>query len=339
MKLLISQAPHATAERTTQKVMYHVLIALAPCLIASMVIFGLYPFVVTALCVVTCVLSEHFFCLATKQKTTISDLSAVVTGVILGLNLPPVLPLYIPVVGSFFAILVVKMLFGGIGKNFANPACTARVFLLLAWTPYMTKFVLPIDLAEGAGEMIKYFSTGQMVDVLTGATPLNAIANGNLETLNLLDLFLGNHAGTAGEVCILAVLLGGLYLGVLKIIDLRIPLTIILSTTIFTLAFYGSANYIMPSLLSGGVMFGAFFMATDYVTCPTRKLPRYVFSIMIGFLAVLFRKFSGMPEGMSFAILLMNICAPLLDKIPNIKFKKKTSVTTSKKEETIEKVL
>ncbi|MEG1509177.1 MAG: RnfABCDGE type electron transport complex subunit D, partial [Clostridia bacterium] len=243
-------------------------------------------------------------------------------GVILAMNLPPVVPFYVPLIGGFFAIMVVKMLFGGIGKNFANPALTARIFLMLAWAGTMTRFVAPIDLSKGFGEMFKYFgaffggvdSLPGGVDVLTTATPLAQFKINDFAGINITNAFLGNIGGCAGEVSSLALIIGGVYLIVRKVIDYKIPLLFLGTVAVLTPLFNMSFASILPALFSGGLMLGAFFMATDYTTSPNTTLGIIIYSIGCGFFTVLFREFSSMTEGVSFAILIMNIVTPLLDK-------------------------
>ncbi len=325
-KYIVSSSPHISTTFTTRRMMLDVIIALIPATIASVLLYGFYPLCMMVLCVGSCVFAEWLFNLICKRYQSIGDLSAVVTGMILALNLPPVVPFYVPMVGGVFAILVVKMLFGGIGKNFANPAITARIFLLLCWTGVMTSFVSPIDLSDGRN-LFSFFSEAVNIDIsaITSATPLAGVksaikAGANpAEGLNALDMFLGRIGGSAGEVCTLAVLIGGIYLMIRRVIDWRIPALYIGSVVVFTAIFFANsgyvAEYIWTYLLSGGLMFGAFFMATDYATSPKSCLAVVIYGIGMGFLTVIFRKYGTMNEGVSFAILLMNILTPLLDKI------------------------
>ncbi len=324
---LVSSSPHITSSKTTKNIMLDVVIALLPAVIATFFLYGLYTILLVLVSVASCVLFEHLFCLCRKKQTTVKDLSAVVTGIILALNLPPVVPLYVPVVGGLFAIVIVKMLFGGLGKNFANPAITARIFLMLAWTSVMTQWAKPIDFTQ-SGELIKYFQYAfsmELPSAMTGATPLaglhGALASGiNPATgLNALDMFLGRIGGSAGEVSTLAILIGGIYLMARKVIKPTIPVLFIGSVAVFTAIFYAGSpfvgQYVWINLLGGGMMFGAFFMATDYASSPNTRFGTVVYAIGCGLLTVVFRKFSSMPEGVSYAILLMNIAGPLFDKI------------------------
>lgn len=325
-KFIVSSSPHISTTFTTRRMMLDVIIALVPATIASVLLYGFYPLCMMVLCVGTCVFAEWLFNLITKKYQSVGDLSAVVTGMILSLNLPPVVPFYVPMVGGFFAIVVVKMLFGGIGKNFANPAITARIFLMLCWTTVMTSFVQPIDLSNGMN-LFSFFDRAVDIDIsaITSATPLagvkSSIAAGTnpAQGLSALDMFLGRIGGSAGEVSTIALLIGGIYLLIRKVIDWRIPALYIGSTVVFTAIFFSGSEYVgqyvWTYLLSGGLMFGAFFMATDYATSPKTCLAVVIYGVGLGFLTVVFRKFGTMNEGVSFAILLMNVLTPLLEKI------------------------
>ncbi len=315
-KLLVSNSPHIGSTWTTKKIMGAVIGGLAPALLASVYFYGVYPLLVAFLSIGSAMLAEFIYNKIAKQKITIWDGSAAVTGMILALCLPPVLPLYIPIIGSFFAIIVVKMLFGGLGRNFANPAATARVFLLLAFSSAMTSYVKPVDWSQGfVTAAFSYFDgIGHNIDAITSATPLVEIGAGSLANLDLLQMFIGNVGGSIGEVSAIAILLGGIPLIFAKVIDWKVPLTVIASTVIFTLVFYQDVNYILPMLLSGGLLFGAFFMVTDYATSPNTHWGRVVFAIGVSFFTVLIRRFGGYPEGMSFAIILMNLCTPFIDR-------------------------
>ena len=328
-RYLVSSSPHIASSRTTRNIMLDVIIALMPAVIAMVAVFGFYPLLNTLICVGFCVLFEFLFNLIRKKEQTIGDLSAVVTGIILALTLPAVVPIYVPVVGALFAIVIAKMLFGGIGRNFANPAISARIFLLLAWTSVMTSFVAPLDWSSLADNNM-FFSVSnvfniKMPDLVTSATPLAHVkealeAGVNPATgINALDMFLGRIGGSAGEVSSLAILIGGAYLLLRKVIDWKIPLIYILSTVIFTAIFYSNTGYVgeyvWTYLLGGGLLFGAFFMATDYATSPKSPIAVIIYGIGLGLLTVIIRKFSSMSEGVSYAILLMNIATPLLDKI------------------------
>lgn len=325
--LRVSSSPHIVSPANTQRIMLDVIIALCPAVIAMVLLYGFYPLFLTVLSVATAVFCEWAFNLVTRRPQSVRDLSAVVTGIILALNLPPVVPFYVPIVGAAFAIVIVKMLFGGIGRNFANPAITARIFLMLAWTGVMTQFVSPIDLSDGAN-LFAYFNQGVSIslpDAITTATPLqnvkDAISSGAnpADGLSALDMFLGRIGGSAGEVSALAVLIGGVYLAVRRVIDVKIPVLYIGSTALFTAIFFADSGYageyVWTYLLGGGLMFGAFFMATDYATSPKTPVAVVIYGVGLGLLTVIIRKFGTMNEGVSFAILLMNIVTPLLEKI------------------------
>lgn len=312
-KYIVSTSPHITSPRTTKRIMADVIIALVPALIASFLLYGFYTLLMTAIAVAATVFGEYLFNLLRGRKHTVNDLSAVVTGIILGLNLPPTVPFYVPAIGGLFAALIVKMLFGGIGKNFANPALTARIFVMLAWTTAMTSFVAPIDLSKGGMELFKYFNS-DTVSALTTATPLAGLKEGLTSSASALDLFLGRIGGSAGEVSALAILIGGVYLAARKVIDLKIPLLYVLTYFVVTCIIYKNASVAGLGILSGGLLFGAVFMATDYSTSPNSFWGVVIYAVGCGILTAVFRKYSAMSEGVSYAILLMNIVTPLLDK-------------------------
>ena len=292
-KLHISVSPHIRAKRTTRSIMLDVIIALLPATIAGVVIFGLKSLAVIGVCVASAVLSEVLFNLAVKKEQTIGDLSSIITGLILALNLPANVPLWQAAISSVFAIVVVKCLFGGLGKNLVNPAATARVFMLIAFGSLATS-AMPED-----------------VDAASSATPLSSIANG--EVPELMDLLLGNTGGSIGETCKVAILIGGIYLIARKVITWHIPVAFIGS--VFLLSFIiedFNALTALAWVLSGGLVFGAVFMATDYTTSPRTALGKIVFGIGAGIITVVIRFWGAYPEGVSFAILLMNIVNPLI---------------------------
>ncbi len=293
-KLHISMSPHIHSKTSTQRIMLDVLISLLPATIAGVVIFGLEALLVIAVCVAVSVLSEFVFNKIVKKPLTIGDLSAAVTGLLLALNLPANIPLWQAAVGSLFAIVIVKCIFGGLGRNVVNPAITGRVFMLIAFTS-MTTAAFPVD------------STA-------GATPLAEIANGS--EVVLTDLLLGNVGGSIGETCKVALLIGGVYLLVRRVITWHIPVAFIATTFIFTLAVHEFDFMLALSLvLSGGLILGAIFMATDYVTSPTTPLGKLIFGIGAGLITVLIREWGIYPEGVSFAILIMNILNPYIDML------------------------
>jgi len=286
--LTVSPSPHIRGGDTTGGIMRDVLIALAPAGIAGIVIFGLRALLVIAVCAVSCAFFEWGFEKILKRKNTVGDLSAAVTGVLLAYNLPVTIPLWQCVVGSFAAIVLVKQLFGGIGKNFANPAITARIFLVLAF----------------AGSMSNWTYDG-----VTAATPLAAIANG--EAFGALRLLLGTHGGCIGETCAAALLLGFAYLLIRRVISWETPVVYV--AVVFALSFVFGRNPV-ESVLSGGLLLGAIFMATDYVTTPITPWGRVIFALGAGFLTVIIRVFGSYPEGVSFSILLMNIVTPYINR-------------------------
>ena len=290
-KLTVSVSPHIHSGRTTTKIMLDVIIALLPATIAGVVIFGLRALLVIGVTVGASVGFEALFNLIVKRKQTIGDLSAIVTGLLLALNLPANIPIWQCVIGALFAIIIVKCLFGGLGYNPVNPAITARVFMLIAFG----------SMAKGA------FPT--IVDTVATSTPLSA------ETMpKLLDLFLGVHGGAIGETCALALLVGGIYLLVRRVISWEIPVSFIL--TVFVFAFFKEGfdfTLALSQVLAGGVMIGAFFMATDYVTSPSTLFGKLIFGVLIGLITSLIRYFGSYPEGVSFAILFANILVPYIN--------------------------
>lgn len=290
--LFVTASPHIRDDSSTRGLMGNVLKALVPCIVASALIFGYEALISVAVTTLACVAFEYLYCLIMKKPNPVGDLSACVTGVILALNFPVGLPLWICVVGAFVAIVVVKQLFGGIGFNFANPALVGRIVLFLSFTARMTAYVYP-DMA---------------VDALASATPLADSVDKT--TVSLLDLFLGLHGGMMGETCILAILLGLVYLLATGTIGFAIPGSIV--GTVFVLSWIatGSLHAAVAEILAGGLMFGAVFMATDYVTSPFTTKGKLIYGIFIGLVTFAIRYFGSMNEGMSFAILLGNLMVP-----------------------------
>lgn len=286
-ELYVSVSPHIRSPRTTQTIMRDVLIALCPALIASCVIFGMRALLVIVVCVAASVLFEFLYQKGTKQPITISDCSAAVTGLILAMNLPVTIPLWQAVFGCLVAIIVVKQLFGGIGDNFLNPALTARAVLLASWPALMTTHCTPFD-------------------AVTSATPL---MTGEASTMQLL---LGDVPGAIGETCKVAILLGFVYLLVTQTIRWEIPVFTVAAAALLSWALGLDP---LTTVLSGGLLFGAVYMATDYVTSPLNRWAQIVYAIGIGVIVVIIRKFGAYPEGVTYAILLMNIAAPLLDRV------------------------
>ena len=314
-KLLVNTSPHVNSSESTRKIMKDVIIALIPATIFGTYFFGLYPLVMTLLTILTCLVTETIWNKARKMPNTISDCSSIVTGLILGLNLPPYVPFYIPIFGGAFAIILVKMLFGGLGRNFANPAATARVMLLLSWAGIMTTFYSPI---EYTGIMDIFAYPPSNIDAFATATPLAidkmASATAGLWQSTAMEGFIGNIPGSFGETSALALLIGGLYLIARKVIGWKIPVVIIFGTVAFSILFGQAPNEAFRSMFFGGLFIGAFFMATDYASSPNTDTSRLIYALLIAFVTVLVRQMGAFPEGMSFAIILANICVPLLDR-------------------------
>ena len=308
-KLIVSSSPHMVTKTDTSKIMGTVLIALLPAFAVGIYQFGFRVVTLTAVFVASCVLFEYLYNKITKKPQTVGDLSAVLTGVLLAFNCPSSLPYEIAIVGSFAAIVVIKQLFGGIGQNLVNPAVTARVFMFIAFATPMTSWPTP----RGG------HATGAVVDATTSATPLGVLSHGSFadvynDGFTKMDLFLGNVGGWIGEVSALAILIGGLFLIWKKVISPIIPVTFI--ATVFVLGLiWGGFDGALFHILAGGLMLGAFFCATDYVTSPTLPLGKVIFGIGCGLFTMLIRIFASYPEGVSFAILLMNILTPYIDKI------------------------
>ena len=297
-KRIVSSSPHLNGKRTTQNIMLDVIIGLAPAMLASIVYFGVKAAAVILTCVASCVLSEFLCRKVMKRPQTVGDLSCVVTGVLLALNLPATIHPLIAVFGSVVAIVVVKQMFGGIGQNFVNPALTARIILMNSFPARMTHWVAPFDYAATA-------------DSITTATPLGILKEGGGELPSYLDLFLGKTGGCLGETCALAILIGGIYLIARRVISPVIPVTYLAAAAVFSLLFGRDPIF---DLLSGGLMLGAFFMATDYTTSPLYFWGRVVFAIGCGALTLVIREFGSLPEGVSYSILLMNILTPLIER-------------------------
>lgn len=291
----VSSSPHVRAKVTSSNIMLMVLIALLPASIFGVYNFGIKALLIIITSIVTCVLTEYVYEYFMKKPITIKDYSAIVTGVLLALNLPVAVPLWIPVIGGIFAILVVKQLFGGLGQNFMNPALGARCFLLISFTGRMTDFTY---------------------DAVSGATPLAAIKNG--ESVNTWKMFLGTIQGTIGETSVIAILIGAIFLLAIGVIKITIPASYIISFFVFILIFSGKgfdSNYLVSQLCGGGLMLGAWFMATDYVTSPITQKGRILFGIFLGVLTGVFRLFGGSAEGVSYAIIISNLLVPLIERV------------------------
>ncbi|MCI8678481.1 MAG: RnfABCDGE type electron transport complex subunit D [Lawsonibacter sp.] len=291
-KLIVTAAPHITGADSTQKIMGRVCLALVPTLIASIFIFGVNSLILTAVTVAACVFFEWGYCKLMGRDVTVEDLSAVVTGMLLAFNMPATLPWWMAVVGAFIAIVIIKQLFGGLGYNFANPAIVGRIALAVGFGAKMSAFPLPEN----------------GVDALASATPL--AVSGNLGAGEYVTLLLGNHGGVLGETCAITILIGGCYLIATKVISPMIPVTYLATVAVLSLCFGMDP---IVQLLSGGLMLGAFFMATDYVTSPTTDKGKLVAGIFLGVVTMLIRRFGNMNEGVSFAILLMNLVTPYIE--------------------------
>ncbi len=298
--LNVTSSPHVRAKDDTQRIMLYVVISLLPATFFGIYNFGYKALILVLVSVLSCVASEYVFDRVVNKKSTIGDLSAVVTGLLLALNLPSSLPWWMAVLGSVFAIVVVKCLFGGLGQNFMNPALGGRVFLVLSFTGAMT------DFSDYKG----------FADTFSGATPLATLkAGGSVDTMRML---IGNIPGTIGETSVIALLIGAVFLLLMGVIDLRIPGSYILTFAVFTLLFgrHGlDMNFLIAELCGGGLILGAFFMATDYVTSPITPMGKILFGICLGLLTGIFRYFGASAEGVSYAIIFSNLLVPLIEKI------------------------
>ncbi len=299
LSLQVSSNPHVRDSITTQKIMLYVVIALLPATIYGVVIFGLYALLVVLVTVGFSVLFEYLYEKLLHLPVTIADCSAVVTGLLLALNLPPRIPIWVCIIGAFFAIVVVKMLFGGLGQNFMNPALGARCFLVISFAGRMTNFAYDAD---------------------SGPTPLAQLKNGDIP--NTLSMVLGNEMGTIGETSVIAIIIGACFLILMGVIDLRIPGSYLISFCVFFILFGGhGANpyYLTAHLAGGGLMLGAFFMATDYVTSPITTKGKIIFGVILGILTGIFRCFASGAEGVSYAIILGNLLVPLIERYAPLK--------------------
>ena len=295
-KLITSASPHIHSGASTRRIMLDVIIALLPAAVASAVIFGMRANVILLTCIVSAVLAEALFNVITRREQSVGDLSAVVTGLLLGLNLSTNVPIWQCVIGSVFAIVVVKCLFGGLGRNFANPAITARVFMLIAFS----------SVAGGALPAV--------VELEASATPLEQLANGASQLPSLLDMFIGTYGGAIGETCTAALLLGFVYLLIRKVIRWHIPVVFIGTVFVCYLIASGDFVFALYQILGGGLFLGAIFMATDYVSSPITTKGRVVFALGCGLLTFIIRYFCSYPEGVSFSILIMNLLVPYIER-------------------------
>ena len=307
-KLLVSASPHIHSPETTTGVMGDVIISLLPALVMAVVWFGSRALVLTAVCIGTAVLAEWVSRRVMKRPNTLGDLSAVVTGLILALNLPATLPLWMAAIGSIVAIVVVKQMFGGIGQNFINPAMTARIILMVSFPTAMARWTAPLASAWSA-------------DAVTTATPMASLAassGGNLsaDLPSLWQMLVGYHGGSMGEVCALALLVGGVYLIIRRVISPIIPAAYIGTVAVWMLlAGHGDLRFVAYELLGGGLLLGAFFMATDYATSPITAKGKWIFGIGCGIITSVIRLYGSLPEGVSFSIILMNILVPHIERL------------------------
>ncbi len=295
-KMIVSVSPHIRAKDTTTTIMRDVLIGLAPAVVASVLFFGIRALLVEAFCVACCMFCEWLFEKGMKRPSTVGDLSAAVTGLMLAMNLPVSIPLWQAAIGCVVAIIVVKQLFGGIGHNFANPALTGRIVMFLAFSSTMATWASP-----------------NFVDAVSGATPLAILKDGTTEGVNVLHLFLGAVSGSLGETSAAALLLGGLYMMVRKVISWHIPVTYIATVFVFCLI-KGGFQFAVAEIFAGSLFLCAFFMATDYVTSPHTNKGRVMYAVGCAILTCLIRFYGSFPEGASFAVLLMNILTPYINR-------------------------
>jgi len=299
---LVASSPHIRDNASTRRIMVDVAIALVPASLAGIYFFGLRSLMVILVTVLACVASEYIARRVMKRESTIGDFSAVVTGILLALNLPPTIPLWIAAIGGFVAIVVVKQIFGGIGQNFMNPALAARVILMVSWPVQMTNWISPGPDAVSSATPLAFIKGAEAVE---GVMP------------SYMDLFLGNIGGTIGETSVLAILIGAAYLLYRKVITLHIPVAFIVTTALFTWVFGKDGLFtgdFLYHILAGGLMLGAFFMATDYSTSPVTSKGRVIMGIGCGLLAAIIRLYTNYPEGVSFAIIIMNVVVPLIDR-------------------------
>lgn len=301
-KLVVSHAPHIKSGNTTKNIMLDVLIALMPALIAGVIVLGYRAAFVALVSVCSAVFFEWAWDKLLNKPSTVGDYSAAVTGMLIALNVPVTIPFWAVIIGCFFAIIIVKQFFGGIGNNFVNPALAARAFMLTSWAKPMTTWIKPF-------EKISFFKTA---DVISSATPLTLVKEGGAEVLpTYADLFFGNIGGCIGEISALAILIGAAYLLCKRVIDIKIPVTYILTVLVLSYLIGRDGLY---QILSGGLLLAAFFMATDYVTTPYTSAGQLIFGFGCGFLTFVIRNWGGYPEGASYSILLMNLLTPLIDK-------------------------
>ena len=300
MKFVVTSSPHIRGKRNTQQIMLDVVLALIPALLAGTIIFGMRALIVAMVCIAAAVVAEWVCGMILYHRNTVKDVSSVVTGLLLALTLPATVPYWLAAVGSVFAIVVVKGFGGGLGKNVFNPALGARAFMMMFWPVHLVRYIAP-----------------GTVDGVASATPLHHMVMPALPTESIGQMFMGNIGGTIGEVCTLALLIGGIYLIAKGVISARIPVSYLGTVAVLTLVFSKGDNaflWMLYSLLGGGVVLGALFMATDYATSPVTPKGQIIYGIGCGVLTVIFRYFGLFPEGVTYAILLMNACAWAIDR-------------------------
>lgn len=310
-KVVVTSSPHIKAADDTRSLMTDVCIALLPALVVSVVTFGWRALVITVATVLSCLFFEWLYCKLLHKPATIGDMSAVVTGILLAFNVPVSAPLWMPVIGGAFSVIIVKMLFGGLGKNFMNPALAGRAFMMASWPALMTTWTRP-------GSELPLFGNVTVTDAISTATPLASLKAGALPDADVLHLALGQTGGVIGETSAIALLVGGLYLIYRKVISVNIPAAYILTVAVLTLLFpmggQDRFQWMISQVLSGGLMLGAIFMATDYVTSPVTPKGQIIFGVGCGLLTVFIRYFGGLPEGVSYSILLMNTLVWAIDQ-------------------------
>ncbi len=311
-RYVITSSPHIRSTDNTQKIMISVLIALAPATVLGCVFFGFRALFITLLSVGSAVAAEYLFNLLCKKKQTIGDFSACVTGLLLAISLPSTVPLWIPIIGSIFAIIIVKQIFGGIGRNIFNPALTARIMLAIAWPKEMTNWVKPFSY-----DGISLISNVDITKIETSVTPLAQMKAGTFDFQDMLQLFWGNIGGCIGETSVILLLLGAAFLFIRKVISWETPVAILAAVGVLSLIFPSTGTpiaYCIAQLASGGLVLGAFFMATDYSTAPVTRRAKFIFGLCIGTLTFLLRRFTGYAEGIGYAIVFMNIFSYTLDR-------------------------
>ncbi len=334
-RLTVSASPHARSSETTTGIMLDVIISLLPAAIVSVIYFGWRAFAVIATTVISCVLFEYLSRRIMKRNNTLGDLSAIVTGLILAFNLPSTIPLWMAVIGSFVAIVIVKQMFGGIGQNFVNPAVTARIVLMSSFPLAMSTWTEP--LVTSTGDAV---TTASPLSLLAGITKQENIADALSDAglPSFKDMFFGLRAGCLGEVCALALILGFLYLLIRRVISPIIPLTFVGTVALFMLiAGRGNLQFVAYEILSGGLLLGAIFMATDYTTSPINKKGKIIFGIGCGLITSVIRVFGTLPEGVSFSIILMNILVPHIEHLTTPKPFGSVKEKKAKKEEAVSK--